>query len=215
VLFRSRGLSIEHRTSDDRQAGLRNYQWSSYSGYAGVSQPKPFVRQDLILRSFGGGKADQKTKMQYRQFVEEGLRLNISNPFRQVRRQIALGDESFTQRVTERLTASYPREGKSTIQARAPGASNPAHLIERVARHYRVPRKTITNSAVPDFEAQNVAIWLLRQKSGLTLREIGQMFGGIDCAAISQRVRRLNQQIRNRKGLRRTCNTLTLEKRRR
>ncbi|HJT46259.1 MAG TPA: transposase, partial [Chthoniobacterales bacterium] len=38
-----RGQCPEDRTLEEREARLRNYQWSSYSGYAGVSQPKPFV----------------------------------------------------------------------------------------------------------------------------------------------------------------------------
>jgi hypothetical protein len=38
-------------------------------------------------------------------------------------------------------------------------------------------------------------MWLLRQR-GIGLREIGAFFGGLDYAAVSQRIRRLEQEIK-------------------
>jgi chromosomal replication initiation ATPase DnaA len=34
-------------------------------------------------------------------------------------------------------------------------------------------------------------MWLVRRRGDLTLREIGSLFGGIDYAAVSQRIRRV------------------------
>ncbi len=38
--------------------------------------------------------------------------------------------------------------------------------------------------------ARNVAMWLIWESGALTLREIGQFFGGLDYAAVAQRIRR-------------------------
>jgi chromosomal replication initiation ATPase DnaA len=189
---------------------MRDYQWSSYRGYAGLSQQKSFVREDLVLDAFSDGKSDHKIRAQYREFVEEGLRQNIASPFQQVRQQIALGDESFTERLSKKFKATHDRQREVTGLKRRGRRSDYTHLIKRVASHYGIPCQTITNQDVPGSEARNVAIWLLRQKGGLTLREIGQLFGGIDYAAISQRVRRLNQRIGKRKRLRATCKMLNV-----
>jgi len=42
-------------------------------------------------------------------------------------------------------------------------------------------------------EAHNVAMALVWEKCALRLREIGQMFAGIDYAAVAQRIRRINK----------------------
>lgn len=203
-----RGPSFGNANSEERRARLGDYQWSSYRGYAGFGQQKAFVREHLVFDELSGGKCDRKARAQYREFVDEGVRLNIANPFRKVRRQIALGDESFEQRLNKRIKAMHDRAREITGLKRSRRVRDSAGLIDRVARHYRVARQTILNPAEPGSEARNVAIWLLRQKGGLTLREIGQIFGGIDYAAISQRIRRLNQRIGKRKRLRTACRIL-------
>ena len=68
-----RGPSHASGSSDERHDRLHDYQWSSYRGYAGISQQKSFVRQDLVLRDFSDGKINKKTRAQYREFVEEGI----------------------------------------------------------------------------------------------------------------------------------------------
>jgi chromosomal replication initiation ATPase DnaA len=57
---------------------------------------------------------------------------------------------------------------------------------------------------------QCVAMWLLREKGGLSLREIGELFGGIDYAAVSERVRRIVRAQKNQKRLRKTCQILNI-----
>ena len=205
-----RGSTLGNGSPEERQTRLRDYQWSSYRGYAGLDRQRQFVRQDLILEDFSDGKSRQKTRIQYREFVEEGLRQNIANPFRQVRRQIALGDELFERRLSKKFKAIQDRQREVTGLTRAGRASDSGQLIERVARHYGIPRQILTNRAGPHSEARNVAIWLLRQRGGLTLREIGKLFGGIDYAAVSQRVRRLSQRIGKQKRLRTTCKMLNV-----
>jgi chromosomal replication initiation ATPase DnaA len=55
-----------------------------------------------------------------------------------------------------------------------------------------------------------VASWLAWQNSGLTLREMGSMFGGMDYAAISQRVRRIQKRAETDRKLKRTLKTLNV-----
>jgi chromosomal replication initiation ATPase DnaA len=59
-------------------------------------------------------------------------------------------------------------------------------------------------------ESRNLAIWLAWQNSGLTLREIGSMFGGMDYAAVSQRVRRVQKRAETDSKLKRTLEMLNV-----
>jgi chromosomal replication initiation ATPase DnaA len=53
-------------------------------------------------------------------------------------------------------------------------------------------------------------MWLLRRRGELTLREIGLLFGGIDYAAVSQRIRRVDARLRREKHLAKTCQILNV-----
>ena len=198
------GNPNKHRTR------LRSYQWGSYRGYAGLVRQRQFVIEDLVLGEFTGGRGRRKMKGQYRRFVEEGLLREIANPFEQVRWQSALGDESFIRQLNDRLISMGVEERDPTNVPRALQSNRPAELIDRVAKHYRIPPRKLFEKGGYGSEARNVAMWLLRRKGTLTLREIGLLFGGIDYAAVSQRIRRLDREIAKREQLRQTCEMLNV-----
>jgi chromosomal replication initiation ATPase DnaA len=72
-----------------------------------------------------------------------------------------------------------------------------------------MPTKRLLQERRHGSEAHNVAMWLLRQR-GETLREIGERFGGIDYAAVSQRIRRVEQRVQSEKALQRICQMLNV-----
>jgi len=43
-----------------------------------------------------------------------------------------------------------------------------------------------------DLHAKNVAMWMVWETGSKSLREIGELFGGLDYAAVAQRIRRTN-----------------------
>jgi len=43
------------------------------------------------------------------------------------------------------------------------------------------------------FEARSVAMWMVWESGAKSLREIGQDFGGLDYAAVTQRIRRTRE----------------------
>jgi chromosomal replication initiator protein len=83
-------------------------------------------------------------------------------------------------------------------------------LIRRVADQYAMSVRGLVQERRHASQARNVAMWLLRQRSGLTLREIGSLFGGIDYVAVSERVRRVAQGIATQKQLRKRCEILNI-----
>jgi REP element-mobilizing transposase RayT len=193
-----------------RRARLRSYRWSSYRGYAGLAGQKAFVTEELVLGEHANGNAEQKSKIQYRRFVEEGLLREIESPFEQVRWQSVLGDESFVRRLSDKFKSRRDQGREVTAVRWAIRMSEPMELIQRVAKHYRTEARKLREEREHGLEARNVAMWLLRQKGSITLREIGLLFGGIDYAAVSDRIRRVNQQIARNKQMRETCEILNL-----
>jgi chromosomal replication initiation ATPase DnaA len=69
---------------------------------------------------------------------------------------------------------------------------------------------TLLRESVYGSKARNLARWLAWQNSGLTLREIGSLFGGMDYAAVSQRVRRIQKRAETDKQLQRAFEILNV-----
>lgn len=203
-----RGSVIGRGDPKERRARLRSYRWSSYRGYAGLAKQGEFVNEELVLGEFGCARGHQR-KLRYRRFVEEGLLRDIANPFESVQWQTALGNESFVQKLKDKLNSHRHYKGEVTAVRRANQLTEPRELIARVAAHHALSVNKLLHERVHGSQAHNIAMWLLRQR-GVTLREIGGFFGGIDYAAISQRIRRTEQRMKMDKGLRKTCEMLNV-----
>src|SRR5262249_2153016 len=79
------------------------------------------------------------------------------------------------------------REISSLRHMRA--AISSEQVLERVAKRYKVSVSRLVQGEY-GLEARNVAMWLLWEGGDKSLREIGEMFGGLDYAAVAQRIRR-------------------------
>ena len=206
-----RGSTLGKADPVERRERLRSYRWSSYRGYAGLARQQPFVTEELVLEEFSRCPPSQQTKVQYRQFVEEGLLQEIQSPFEQVRWQSVLGNESFARRLSDSFKSKRHHRREVTAVRHALRGVNPTELIKRVAKYYGIALSILMGEPAYGSEAHNVAMWLLRQNCGLTLREIGLLFGGIDYAAVGDRIRRVDRNLTKRRQLRKTCEILNLE----
>jgi REP-associated tyrosine transposase len=202
-----RGRVLGRGDPKERRERLRQYRWSSYRGYAALGKQAEFVSEQLVLGEFGGGLRGRK--LGYRGFVEEGLLREVESPFEAVRWQTVLGSESFAQSLRDRLYSAQDRRREITGLRQVTRGTDADKLLRRVARHYRMPTTELLQQRAHGSEAHNVAMWLLRQR-GETLREIGKRFGGIDYAAVSQRIRRLEKRSHGKTNLWRTCQMLNV-----
>ena len=186
-----RGARLGAGTPGQRRGRLRTYRWSSYRGYAGLEKPFAFVEEELVLGELQAPKGSER--LGYRRFVEEGLVREIENPFEAVQWQAILGSESFAQKIQDRLR-TLERQGREVTAVRR-GAKrvSPWDAIKVVAKCYGVPARELVARGGYGLEARNVAMALVWEKCGLSLREIGGLFGGIDYAAIAQRIRRIKK----------------------
>ena len=186
-----RGAALGEGTPAQRRGRLRAYRWSSYRGYAGLEKPFRFVQEEMVLGELQASRV--RERLHYRRFVEEGLVREIENPFEAVRWQTVLGSESFGQKIQDRLRG-LERDGREVTAVRR-GAKRvlPLEVIRLIARSYGMSEKDLLERGGYGLEARNVAMAMVWERCALSLREIGQLFGGIDYAAIAQRIRRINK----------------------
>lgn len=60
-----------------------------------------------------------------------------------------------------------------------------------MARKYQVDPKRLVARGERGLRARNVAMWMIWETGNKSLREIGELFGGLDYAAVAQRIRRV------------------------
>src|SRR5438105_12897053 len=183
-----RGVALGRGRPSQRRKRLRDFKWSSYRGYAGLSRPFDFVEQRMVLDELRGPKGAER--LRYRRFVEQGLVREIDNPFEAVQWQAVLGDESFVQKLRDRVKGLHQQRREITSLRRAMPSIDPERVLERVARKYQVDRKRLIARGERGLRAKNVAMWMIWETGTKSLREIGELFGGLDYAAVAQRIRR-------------------------
>jgi hypothetical protein len=177
----------------ERRERLRKYAWSSYRGYAGLGRAPVGVSEEMVLGEMGGARRERP--LRYRRFVEEGLVREINNPLEAVQWQAVLGSESFVRRIQDRINGMQAGRGEVTALRQGRRRSRPEEVLAAAARYYGVKLGKDDEESLTG-EARNVAMWLLWEKCGLSQREVGQLCGGVNAAAVAQRLRRLKPESR-------------------
>ena len=191
-----RGKVLGQGTPAQRREKLRSYRWSSYRGYAGLEKAFAFLAEGLVLGELGGPTRGQR--LRYRHFVEEGLLREIESPWEAVRWQAVLGNESFARKIQDRMRGLDKERREVTALRRGGNLFDPMEVVKKVARRYQLPVEGLKQRSVYGLEARNVAMWLVWEKCGMSLRQIGEFFGGLEYSAVAQRLRRLRPEARKK-----------------
>jgi putative transposase len=183
-----RGVSLGRGSPTEKRQRLRRFRWSSYLGYAGLRRAYPFVEEEMVLGELGGARKGERVR--YRRFVEEGLVREVENPFAAVRWQAVLGEESFVQKVHDRVRGLHKERREITSLRKATPSMEPSKVLNKVAKKYELDPKRLLARGERGLQARNVAMWMIWETGTKSLREIGELFGGLDYAAVAQRIRR-------------------------
>jgi REP element-mobilizing transposase RayT/predicted nucleotidyltransferase len=167
---------------------LEDYRWSSYPVYIGLVEPTPWLRTDFILSLLS--RDPHAAQRAYRDFVEEGRTTVDESPLNKVVVSTILGGGTFVQEALAR----YKEE--------VPSGQRPAAIKKLTARPSidKVLATVDAELGGQDKLARKIAIYLCRQLTGATLKQIGKRFG-LKESAVSQACRRLANQLIDDKTL--------------
>lgn len=185
-----RGAVLGAGDPRERRERLRAYQWSSYRGYAGLARQARFVSEQLVLGELNGQQV-AKGKLRYRRFVEEGLVREVLNPVAAAQWQAIVGSENFVQTVRDRMQSHRAKRREVKELRRGTSGRDPHKIIEAVAVSYETSPERLLRGRAYGLQARGVAMWAVWQLCELSLREVGELFGGADYAAVAQRIRRI------------------------
>lgn len=167
------------------------YKWSSYSNYFLPKTSPDWLCTEEVLKQLDEhmGKARRK----YRQFVEEGLREKISDPFDKVIAGIVLGGDKFWEGIKERFQ-ELRKDKEIPSLRKIHRKADIEEIVDKITSFYRVSRETICQKRRPSHPASQVALYLTRKKTDLSLNEIGAYFGGRHYTAVSVAYRRVAER---------------------
>jgi putative transposase len=168
-----------------RLRALREFRWSSFRAYAGYGAKPGWLRVEDLLGRAGGMRA-------YRRYVQQHVtRGGEPEGFEDLRGRLALGAEEFQRRVkgwVGRVTKEQPERRR--LRECVP--------VERIVRVVEAKR----GEAWAGFAerhgdwGRDLALYLARKRSGLTLGGIGKALGGLEYKTVSHAVSRFAASLK-------------------
>lgn len=163
---------------------LRRSKWNSYGAYAGY-KPKPgWLKTDVLLKRAGG-------KREYRRYVTGYVTRGLDpGEFKSLRATVAIGRTSFVEqarRAVKILTKEQP--GRKELE-RLAGWDRIVGVVERErGEKYAAFANRHGDSG------RDLVLYLARHKSGLTLRQIGELAGGLEYKTVGKAVQRCENRM--------------------
>ena len=130
-----------------------------------------------------------EARRRYRRFVMDGLKGTIQNPMEQVIARVALGGTRFWEETREKIER-FSQDDEIPTLKEASRRKNLEVILYAVEKFYGVSREVLCRKQRPSHPATQIAIYLARKKTDLSLIEIGACFGGRHYTAVSAAHRR-------------------------
>ena len=141
-----------------------DYKWSSYKAYISRKRKDTYIDKQEIRKYLDMGES-------YRLFIDgipEG-----DNIFKDVYGGFLLGSVGFIQ---EKLKELKIESDDISYRKKLNPGIDPNIIIEEVARRYKKNPKELINSKTKPAVEKQIAMYLIRQHTGLTNGEIGKIF---------------------------------------
>ena len=169
------------------------YNWSSYPAFIGKQKKPQFLQTDWLLASFGKNK--REAIRNYKDFVEGADPKALENPSKQITEGLILGDTDFVNWVKKTFLTS--RQGEKEIpQLKKLKPKVPLETVAKaVSEEFTCKRVQIITKGHKKNKAREVAIYLARDMSGITCRELGAYFGGVSGALITIMHKRISEEV--------------------
>ncbi len=178
--------------------GPQDYPWSSYAFQIGLRSPGQ-MRFDpfFILRMLD---PDPPTAAEmFERYVL--ARVNMESPFKDLFKGCVLGDKNFIETAKARIR-DRGRDREIPATAMPDGSGTSTVNSERIERIMSIVTRTVSRrSRATGWDnhrkfSRDITLYILRQHSSLTLKQIGKSFG-MDYVAVHQAVARFAKRLEN------------------
>lgn len=165
---------------------LRSYPWSSLPGYLSERDIDRVTDYDFLLDMVGG-------RRRYRDFIRDGLRRGVVNPFHKVKYRFILGTDDFVKEVKQYLSRVSRREQPS-YRGLVTGSLEPEVVLGTLEKECGISFESLSRRGTHGM-LRGIIAELLYRYCEITQGQIGQILGGIDYVSVHQLRRRLKAKM--------------------
>jgi putative transposase len=207
---RSRGTEIaESKRAGNREPvsdpikALNEYPWSSYGAYTGVGSKAAWLTSDQILTRLGE-QSEAKLKRLYRRQIEDAATEGNWEDgwLDDVKSSIVYGDPAFVTKIRKLLVVDpekrvgLRRPSKEPLSWKA--------VCRAIAKVWGEPWERLAASA--GNRPRDAALYLSRRFGERSLRELGELVGGLEYPAVGMAITRFEERMQREEALRSKLN---------
>lgn len=170
----------------------RDFEWSSYPGYADKRKRLSWVAYGEVLSAWQGGQGGSDPAAAYRRFVQQGVDSPPESPFEKATHGWLLGGKSFVDWIRRQMKS--PRFDDEVPRARTLESVDFESVFEAVCRYYKIDREILSQRGDSHI-ARAAAAWLSRRLTTVTLRELAAPLGLGRPESVSNLTRRMERQL--------------------
>ncbi|NVM21363.1 MAG: transposase [Desulfobacterales bacterium] len=175
------------------------YHWSSYRAFIGTTKAPKWLETDWLLSTFG--KKRKAAAQNYKAFVDEVDGKTLEDPAKDLVGGFILGDSDFVNWVKESLLSNKNDEKEiPQLKQLKPRVSLDA-IIQSICASFGSTEKQIREKGRKGNKARDFAIYLARDLTGSSCKELGNFFGDVSGAAITVRYKYIARQAKRDRKL--------------
>ena len=176
----------EGKKAEEKWGYLKEYPWSTLPGYIEKKKKTDWIKYEKAMGYFTNHTA-------YKEYMIEGLKAAVDNPFKEVKSQIILGSEGFIDKLKGHLDRKVNVREIPALRS-FKKALTIEDVIAAVEKHFKVKRETIISRS--GREMRHLAMEMAYRYANSNQEEIGKVFG-VDYSTVSQNRNRLRTKIAN------------------
>ena len=169
------------------------YSWSSYRAFTGAKKPPAFLDTGWLLSNFG--KTPKVAKRKYKAFVEGADNKTLENPAKQVTEGFILGDQNFVNWVKDTFLSGRQDEKEIPQLRKLKPKVLPEDIVKAVSKEFDCSEAQIRTKGRKNNKPREVAIYLARDMSGMSCKDLGHYFGGVSGALITIMHKRVVEEM--------------------
>lgn len=175
------------------------YSWSSYPVFARKRRKPDWLITETVLSYFGEEK--KETIANYKSYVEKVDTETIENPDKNVSGGFILGGIDFVDWVKDKFLSTREYE-KEIPQLRKLKPKVPLpRIIQSVCDEFRCSEEQVKIRGRKNNKVLTIAMYLARDLSGISGKDLGAFFDGISWAAITMNYNQMNAELMLNKKL--------------
>ena len=180
------------------------YPWSSYPAFIRKVKVPAWLETGWLLEYFG--KKKKAAIRNYRNFVDGINAKTLEDPGKDVVGGVILGDTDFVEWVRETFLSEMEDEKEIPQLTELKPKPSLKRILQAVRDEIGCSEEDILVRGRKKNKAREIAIYLARDFSGLSCKDLGKFFNGISGAAITMRYKQVAKDIASDKSLRRKVN---------